>query len=79
MSRSSQRSRFFHRGSEPLAQLEQAQTRPKTLKDEIKVGRHCMSVYVTLSTGQGQDQVTKGHYNEKTHLGHVIHGLFCDL
>ena len=26
-----------------------------------------------LSTGQGQGQVTKGHYIQKSHCGHVIH------
>ena len=31
-----------------------------------------MSVNAILSTGQGQDQVTKGHYIQKSHCGHVI-------
>ena len=32
-----------------------------------------MSVNVILSTGQSQGQVTKGHYIQKSHSGHVIH------
>ena len=32
-----------------------------------------MSVNVTLSTGQGQGQVAKGHYFQKSHSGHLIH------
>ena len=37
--------------------------------------RYCMSVNAILSTGQGQGQVTKGHYIQKPHCGHVIHVL----
>ena len=32
-----------------------------------------MSVNAILSTGQGHGQVTKGHYIQKSHCGHVIH------
>ena len=35
-----------------------------------------MSVKAILSTGQGHDQVTKGHYIQKSHCGHVIHVLW---
>ena len=35
-----------------------------------------MSVNAILSTGQGHDQVTKGHYIQKSHCGHVIHVLW---
>ena len=38
-----------------------------------------MSVNLILSTGQGQGQVTKGHYNQKSHLGHVTHVLWAIL
>ena len=36
-----------------------------------------MSVNAILTTGQGQGQVTKGHYMyiQKSHSGHVIHVL----
>ena len=34
-----------------------------------------MSVNVILSTGEGQGQVTKGHYIQKSHCGEVIHVL----
>ena len=34
-----------------------------------------MSVNVIRSTGQGQ--VTKGYYNQKSHLSHVIHVLWA--
>ena len=34
-----------------------------------------MSVYGILSTGQGQSQVTKDLYIQKSHSGHVIHVL----
>ena len=36
-----------------------------------------MSVNAILSTGQGQ--VTKGHYIQKSHYGHVIHVLWLIL
>ena len=35
-----------------------------------------MSVNAILSTGQGHGQVTKGHYIQKSHCGHVIHVLW---
>ena len=35
-----------------------------------------MSVKAILSTGQGHGQVTKGHYIQKSHCGHVIHVLW---
>ena len=35
-----------------------------------------MSVNAILSTGQGHGQVTKGHYIQKLHFGHVIHVLW---
>ena len=35
-----------------------------------------MSVNVILSTGQDQGQVTKGHCNQKLHLGHVMHAVW---
>ena len=35
-----------------------------------------MSVNALLSTGQGQRQVTKGHYIQKSHCGHVIGTCF---
>ena len=35
-----------------------------------------MSVNAILSTGQGHGQVTKGHYIQKSHRGHVIHVLW---
>ena len=35
-----------------------------------------MSVNAILSTGHGQGQVTKGHYIQKSHCGHVIHVLW---
>ena len=35
-----------------------------------------MSVNAILSTGQGHGQVTKGHYIQKPHCGHVIHVLW---
>ena len=38
-----------------------------------------MSVKVLLSTGQGHGQVTKGHYNQKSHLGNVIDALWATL
>ena len=38
--------------------------------------RYCMSVSAILSTGQGQVQVTKGHFIQKSHCGHVIHVLW---
>ena len=38
-----------------------------------------MNVNVILNTGQGQDQDKKGHYNQKSHLGHVIHVLWAIL
>ena len=34
-----------------------------------------MSVNAILSTGQGHGQVTKGHYIQKSHCGHVMHVL----
>ena len=34
-----------------------------------------MSSNAMLSTGQGQGQVTKSHYIQKSHCGHVIHVL----
>ena len=38
-----------------------------------------MSVNAILSTGQGQGQVTKGHYIQKSHCGLVIHVLLTIL
>ena len=38
-----------------------------------------MSANAILSTGQGQSQVTIGHYNEKSHCGHVIQILWLIL
>ena len=38
-----------------------------------------MSVNAILSTGQGQGRVTKGHYIQKSHCGHVIHVLWPSL
>ena len=35
-----------------------------------------MSVNAILSTGQGQGEVTIGHYIQKSHCGHVIHVLW---
>ena len=35
-----------------------------------------MSVNAMLSTGQGQGQVTKGHYILKSHCGDEIHVLW---
>ena len=35
-----------------------------------------MNVNAILSTGQGQSQVTKGHYIQKSHCGHVIRVLW---
>ena len=35
-----------------------------------------MSVNAILSTGQGQGQVTKGDYIQKSHCGHVMHVLW---
>ena len=35
-----------------------------------------MSVNDILRTGQGQGQVTKGHYSEKSHSGHMLHVLW---
>ena len=37
---------------------------------------YCMSVNAILSTGQGHGQVTKGHYIQKSHCGHVMHVLW---
>ena len=34
-----------------------------------------MRVNAILCTGQGQGQVTKGHYIQKLHCGHVMHVL----
>ena len=53
------------------------QTGPNSAETLSKVGRsYCMSVNAILSTGQGQGQVTKGHYIQKSHCGHVIHVLW---
>ena len=38
-----------------------------------------MSVNVILSTGQGQGQVTKSHYIQKSNCGHVIPVLWSIL
>ena len=67
MSRSGQRSKlsiFTFLFSEPPTQLKQAPTRPKhsQLLDEGTV----VSVNAILITGQGQGQVTKGHYIQKS-------------
>ena len=35
-----------------------------------------MSVNAIISTGQGHDQVTTGHYIQKSRCGHVIHVLW---
>ena len=35
-----------------------------------------MSVNAILSTGQGQGEVTKGHYIQKSHCGHEIRVLW---
>ena len=59
------------------------QTGPNSVETLSNVRlRYCMSVNAILSTGQGQGQVTKGHYIQKSHCGHVIHvfnGLFLAI
>ena len=53
------------------------QTGPNSAETLSKVRRrYCMSVNAILSTGQGQGQVTIGHYIQKSHCGHVIHVLW---
>ena len=53
------------------------QTGPNSAETLSKVRRrYCMSVNAILSTGQGHSQVTKGHYIQKSHCGHVIHVLW---
>ena len=53
------------------------QTGPNSAETLSKVRRmYCMSVNAILSTGQGHGQVTKGHYIQKSHCGHVIHVLW---
>ena len=53
------------------------QTGPNSAEILSKVRRrYCMSVNAILSTGQGHGQVSKGHYIQKSHCGHVIHVLW---
>ena len=64
---------FQHFGSQ---NRQLTQTGPNSAETLSKVRpRYCMSVNAILSTGQGHGQVTKGHYIQKSHCGHVIHVL----
>ena len=56
--------------SEPPTWLKQAQTRPKHSQ---RLDEGTVWVNAILSTGQGQVQVTKGHYIQKSRCCHVIH------
>ena len=53
------------------------QTGPNSAETLSKVTRrYCMSLNAILSTGQGHGQVTKGHYIQQSHCGHVIYVLW---
>ena len=48
------------------------QTGPNSAETLSKVRwRYCMSVNAILRTDQGQGQVTKRHYIQKSHCGHL--------
>ena len=65
---------FPHFGSQNCNLI---QTVPNLAETLSKVRRrYCMCVNAILSTGQGQGQVTKGHYIQKSQCGHVIHVLW---
>ena len=54
-----------------------SQTGSNSAETLSKVKRiYCMSLNAILSMGQGQGQVTKGHYIQKSHCGHMIHVLW---